>query len=82
MIEYFRNVGPSGLATGILDPVSIFNVHGYMLLLGQHIPSAAPAPTLPRDVTAWRNLRDLFRTEAENALPMREALHAMIFGTD
>lgn len=83
MIEYFRNVGPSGLATGILDPVSIFNVHGYMLLLmGQHIPSAAPAPTSPREVAAWQNLRNLFRTEADNALPMREALQAMIFGGD
>jgi tryptophan halogenase len=81
LVEYFRAVGPSGLISGLLDPVSMFGIHGYLLLLlGQQIPTATERPTAQQDVAAWRSLRELFRVEAENSLPMRAALTHMIFG--
>ena len=81
LVEYFRAAGPSGLLSGLLDPVSMFNIHGYLiLLLGQQIKTAAQPPTSLQEIAAWRNLRDLFRQEAEASLPMRSALQAMIFG--
>ncbi len=81
LVEYFRAAGPSGLISGLLDPVSMFNVHGYLLLLlGQQVPTVAPAPKSAKDVAAWRSLRDLFAREAEASVPMRAALQQMIFG--
>lgn len=81
LIDYFQAAGPSGLSTGILDPVSIFSFHGYMIvLMGQQVSTVASAPDSPTDQAAWRSLRNLFRAEAEAALPMREALLATIFG--
>jgi tryptophan halogenase len=81
MIDYFRGAGPSSLSAGILDPMSIFGIHGYMiLLLGQHVPTAVPAPTSPHDRAAWDSLRAMFRREADNAMTMRAALNYLIFG--
>lgn len=82
LIEFFRAAGPSGLSTGILDPVSMFGFHGYMILLmGQHVRTTATPPETPSAQAAWRALRETFRAEAEAALPMREALQAAIFGS-
>ena len=81
IVDYYRAVGPSGLLSGLLDPVSMFGVHGYLLvLLGQQVPTVAEKPTSPQDVAAWRSLRELFRAEAASSLPMRAALEQMIFG--
>jgi tryptophan halogenase len=81
LVEYYQAAGPSALISGLLDPVSMFNVHGYLLLLlGQQVPTVAGSPTSPQQVAAWRGLRDLFRKEAEASLPMRTALEQMIFG--
>jgi tryptophan halogenase len=80
IIDFYREAGPSGIATMLLDHVGLFGFHGYMILLmGQHVPTNAPPPSSPRDLQAWKSLRELFRMEAEKAPQVREALTEMIF---
>lgn len=81
IVDYYRQAGPSGLSTALLDGMSIFNFNGYMsILLGQQLPTEAYVPQTANDKAAWNSIRDLIRAEAIAAPAIREVLMPMIAG--
>ena len=75
LVEYFQQAGPSGLCTMLLDPVSIFRYHGYLIMLiGQRVATAAPLELAADQRQLWDAHREQIRRTASPALPVREAL--------
>ena len=76
VIDYYREVGPSGLfRTALLSPHDPFGAEGYLVLLvGQRVPYRRTYEPTATDRAAWDAMRAGFGRAAESAVPVDEAL--------
>ena len=73
--DFYREVGPSGLAYSLAPRESIFGYGGYLaLLIGQRAPSRYASDLTTEEVAKWRAAVEIIRARAALALPIRDAL--------
>jgi tryptophan halogenase len=83
LVEYFQVNGPSTFArTTLLHGNDIFGMEGYLaLLVGQQVPYQARHVPTPEELRVWNGIRAENRIKALAALPVREALDAVLAPT-
>ncbi|MFT5522091.1 MAG: tryptophan halogenase [Pirellulaceae bacterium] len=75
LVDYYRHSGPSALAKILVEKSSIFNFSGYMIMLvGQRVATAARSELTDAEQQIWSNYVNNVGHNAEQAMPMREAL--------
>jgi tryptophan halogenase len=76
MVEFFKENGPSAVATEVLlRPTNSFGIDGYQaMLVGQRVPHAKPysAPTL--EAAKWKQYRNRIESEARSGLSVADCL--------
>jgi tryptophan halogenase len=75
LVDYYRRVGPTSLASSLIYPASIFGYEGYLsLLMGQQVPTDFCYVPSDGERETWQRFRDYVRSLATGALPVREAM--------
>ncbi len=76
LIDYYREVGPSGMfRTALLSPHDPFGAEGYLVLLvGQRVPYRRTYRPSDADRATWARLRAGFAAAADRAVPFDEAV--------
>ncbi len=76
MVEFFKENGPSAVATEVLlRPSNSFGIDGYQaMLVGQKVPHLKPHISSPIEDTRWRAYRKAIDNEAKQGLGVSECL--------
>jgi len=79
IVEFFRENGPSGVATEVLlKPTNSFGIDGYQaMLVGQKVPHGKPYKPPHAELAVWRDLNIRMRREAATGLTVRECLDSI-----
>jgi tryptophan halogenase len=79
IVEYYQENGPSNFwAPTLLDPFEPFKIGGYAtLLMGMNVPHRAAYKALDAEKQWWEEWRQRNHRLAEDAMTVKEALHAV-----
>jgi tryptophan 7-halogenase len=79
LVDFYRENGPSVVAGAqLLHPSNSFGMDGYLaMLLGQNVPHAKPYTPAPKERDIWRNRCNVWATEANRGLDVKQALEVI-----
>lgn len=79
MVEFFRENGPSGVATEtLLRPSNSFGIDGYQaMLVGQAVPHRKPYTPPPAERALWREINRGYEQGARSGMSVRECLDVL-----
>jgi len=76
MVEFFKENGPSAVATEVLlRSTNSFGIDGYQaMLVGQRVPHAKPYTASAEETAKWRAYRKSMNSEASRGFSVQECL--------